>query len=212
MLKFHHPSTFLLCGPTGSGKTQWLAEVLRFDYINPTPERIVWIYGEWQSLYQKLSMILPNIEFIKDMNSGLYEGLDPQVRNLVVIDDQMTEAGDSKDLCKFFTKGSHHRNLSVVYIVQNLFDKGRSQRTVSLNTQYMILFKNPRDQGQIDALGRQMYPNTKRFLSSVFADATSKPYGYLVIDLRPETPDNFRLRSNVLPIDKETVVYRYKRV
>ena len=41
--------------------------------------------------------------------------------NLIVIDDQMIEAGKDNRIVNLFTKGSHHRNLSVIYIVQNLF-------------------------------------------------------------------------------------------
>ena len=30
-----------------------------------------------------------------------------------------------------------------------------------------------------------------------FQDATSQPYGYLLFDLHPSTPDDYRLRSNI---------------
>ena len=32
----------------------------------------------------------------------------------------------------FFTKGSHHRNLSIIYIVQNIFHQGKEMRNISL--------------------------------------------------------------------------------
>ena len=43
----------------------------------------------------------------------------PETRNLFIVDDMMGE----KDaiIAKLFTKKSHHRNLSVIYIVQNFF-------------------------------------------------------------------------------------------
>jgi hypothetical protein len=44
-------------------------------------------------------------------------------KHLVVIDDMMNEADDR--VTAFFSKGSHHRNLSVIYIVQNLFGKNK---------------------------------------------------------------------------------------
>ena len=201
MVKFVHPSTWLVAGPTGSGKTQWIAEVLRHKFIEPQPERIVWVIGEWQNLYNKIKLLLPLVKFVKGVSENLYDSFDPNVRNLVIMDDQMSEMGNSKVLSNYFTKGSHHRNLSIIYIVQNLFDKGKSQRNASLNTQYLVVFKNPRDSAQIDALGRQMYPHNPKFLSQVFADATTKPFSYLLLDLRPETPEQFRLRSNVLPVD-----------
>ncbi len=83
--------------------------------------------------------------------------------------------------------------------MQNLFDKGRSHRTVSLNTQYMVLFKNPRDKSQIEVLARQMYPKNRNLLVAAFIHATQKPFGYLFIDLRPETDEQIRLRSNIFP-------------
>ena len=211
-MKFVHPSTWIVAGPTGSGKTQWVAEVMRHKYIEPAPERIIWVYGEWQPLYEKIQLFLPQIEFVTALSDSLYDSLDPKKANLLVLDDQMNEMGDSKLLANYFTKGSHHRGLSIIYIVQNIFNKGKAQRTASLNTQYMVLFKNPRDAAQIEALGRQMFPNSPKYLSNVFADATVKPYSYLLIDLRPETPEDYRLRAALLPSDGQPnpIVYKQK--
>ena len=198
-LKLVHPSTFVVSGPTGSGKTKFVVRLLKERMIAPFPERIVWVYGEWQPLYDELKLYVPGIEFKHGAPQDLYDSLDAITTNMVVLDDQMSEAGDSKELCKLFTQGSHHKNLSVLYIVQNLFDKGRSMRTVSLNTQYLIVFKSPRDKTQIAHLGRQMYPRSSRFLIESFDDATKEPYGYLLIDMRPETDDECRVRTKIFP-------------
>lgn len=206
MIRFVHPSTFLISGPTGSGKSQFLARVLREQVLEPSPQRIIWVYAEWQPLYDSLSEEMGNIEFVKGMSKGIYDSIKPEVRNLVILDDQMAEAGSSKELSNFFTKGSHHRNLSVVYIVQNLFDKGRSMRTVGLNTQYLVVFKSPRDKSQIAFLGRQMYPGRGKDFVEVFEDATQVPFGYLLIDLRPETPEEWRLRTRIFE-GEDTTVY-----
>jgi len=42
-----------------------------------------------------------------------------------------------------------------------------------------------------------MFPSHPKFLVEAFEDATAQPYGYLLIDLRPETPDAFRVRTNI---------------
>ena len=63
----------------------------------------------------------------------------------------------------------------------------------------MIVFKNPRDSLAISTLARQMYPNNTNFLVQSFQDATKKPYGYLLLDLHQRTPENMRLRTNILP-------------
>ena len=43
-------------------------------------------------------------------------------RNLVVLDDRMSDAGKLEVTSTLFTKGSHHRNITVVYIFENVFD------------------------------------------------------------------------------------------
>ena len=78
----------------------------------------------------------------------------------LVLDDLMSETND--DAANLFTKGSHHRNVSVMFLTQNLFYKNRHMRTISLNEHYMILFKNPRDAGQFSILARQKRIETLR--------------------------------------------------
>jgi dsDNA-specific endonuclease/ATPase MutS2 len=64
----------------------------------------------------------------------------------------------------------------------------------------MVVFKNPRDVSQIMALAHQMYhQRTKYFLEAY----TAQPHGYLVIDMKQETPDIFRLRSHIFPGEKQ---------
>ena len=70
-----------------------------------------------------------------------------------------------------FTKISHHRNLSVVYLTQNLFNN--HTRTLSLNSPYIVLFKNERDATQVANLARQMYPGKRVFIIEAFKNATS---------------------------------------
>jgi len=62
----------------------------------------------------------------------------------VIIDDLMQETNEM--VAYMFTKGSHHRNISVVFLAQKLFSKNNFARTMSLNAHYMVLFKNPRRQ------------------------------------------------------------------
>ena len=78
-----------------------------------------------------------------------------------------------------FTKGWHHRNVSMVFLAQNLFPKNKFARTMSLNAHYMVLFKNPRDASQFANLARQMYPKQWQFAVEAYKDATREPYSYL---------------------------------
>ena len=122
---------------------------------------------------------------------------------LLVIDDQMH--GVDQRISSLFTKGSHHRNLSVIYIVQNLFDQHKEHRTISLNAHYLVIFKNPRDGSQIVHLSKQMYPGKTHYVRQAFALATRQAHGYLVVDLKQNTPEGMRLRSHIFPGDRQEV-------
>ena len=208
--RFQHPFTALICGPTQSGKTQFMSRLLmeREALITPPPESIIWCYGEYQPAYVELTSKIPGIRFVEGIPTDLDALISPDVANILVIDDLMTETGNNKTITDLFTKGSHHRNLSVVLILQNLFHQGRETRTISLNSHYLVLFKNPRDGSQITHLAKQMYPGHTRFVQESYVDATRDPYGYLLIDLKPNTPEVLRLRTNIFPGETPFVYIR----
>ena len=124
----------------------------------------------------------------------------------MVIDDLMSETDER--VTNLFTKKSHHCNTSVINLVQKVFPKGKESRTISIHAQYMVLFKNPRDNTQVVNLAKQMYPGRVKYMHDAFRDATSVPHGYLLGDLKQSTPEHLRLRSNILP-DSRTYQYAY---
>ena len=94
---------------------------------------------------------MPGIEFNQGIPEDIDEPdyLDVSQRNLIVLDDLMAQSGKDKRIADLFTKGSHHRNLSVMYIVQNVFHQWKETRKISLNAHYIVLFKSPTDRQQI---------------------------------------------------------------
>lgn len=191
---FSHPFTCIVSGPSKSGKTQLVMSMLNDlpRYVDTKIEKIIFCYSEFQSSFDKMQ----GIQFNKGLVDS--ESLDAQQTKLVIIDDLMDECLDSKIVADFFTKGSHHKNMSVIFMTQNIFAKGKYSRTISLNSQYLILFKNPRDQGQIRHLAQQMYPTNFKFLVEAYNDATVKAHGYLFIDNHQATDNDIRIQSNIL--------------
>ena len=179
---FSHPCTIQFSGPKGCGKTRFVRQILENRLIEPFPGRILWVYGEWQDDYEAIRSIYPHIEFIHGWREVLYNTIRADETNLLVLDNQMCEASDSKQLTRLLTRGSHHRNLAVIYLVQNVYEKGRSSRTVSLNEHYHIVFRNRRDASQFCIFASQMSSHRSRWLLDAFEDATRKPFGYLLID------------------------------
>ena len=108
--------------------------------IDGVPENIIWCYGMYQPAYGEMQRTIPNITFI-GVPSDLESVINPSIRNLVVIDDLMQELSNDPRLTDLFTKGFHHRNLSVIFILQNIFHRGKELRDMSLNCHYLVLFK-----------------------------------------------------------------------
>ena len=152
-VRFAHPFTCVVFGPTGSGKTELVAKLIKniSEMMVPAPKKIVWCYGEWQKRFEKIR----DVEFIEGLPPK--DTFDGREKGLVIIDDLMNET--NRSVTDLFTKGSHHRNISVIYIVQHLFNKGKEHRTISLNSHYIVVFKNPRDSSQIIHLTKQAYPS-----------------------------------------------------
>ena len=80
----------------------------------------------------------------------------------------------------------------------NLFIQGKASQTISLNTNFLVLSKNPRDKYQMTLIDKQMFPGNTIFFLEAFNDATSKTYGYHLIDYKAKTPDYLRLRTALL--------------
>jgi hypothetical protein len=160
--------------------------------VEPSPARIIWCKGEDQLLK------LPETVEVHD-GLDVIDEIDGSEPTLLILDDLMQEAGDEKQVVNLFTKGSHHRNLSVIMLMQNMFHRGKFVRTMSLNTHYMVLFKNPRDAGQIRVLAGQLFPGNTQYLVDAYKQATSRPHGYLLLDFKQDTSDKFRVVSDVLP-------------
>ena len=167
-------------------------------YLQPSPQRIFWLYKRWQPLFAVIkNTVLPRVEFIKGipLNLETDDFLNTWVRNLTVLDDLTTDASKDSRITDLFTEGSHHRNLSVIALNQNLyFSKDPTQRR---NRHYLVLFNNPVDRQPVMTLARQMYPHNLRELLNHFENAISQPYGYLLIDLKATTPEALRMRTNI---------------
>jgi hypothetical protein len=76
---------------------------------------------------------------------------------------------------------------------------------MSLNAHYIVFFKNPRDAMQVATLARQMYPGQSKFLVDAFRNATEKPFGYLLLDLKADTDEQCRIRTNIFPDERQYV-------
>jgi hypothetical protein len=211
LIKLKHSFGMIVAGPAQSGKTEFVRRLIQYRYevCFPPPERIIWMYGQFQSRYNDPIGDV-NIEYVEGFDSSVIENRITNKATWLIIDDLMSEISSDKRVTSIFTKKVHHLNMSCIFLVQNIFYHGKEMRTISLNCQYLCLFQNNRDKSQITNLAKQLSPGNVKFVQEAYDDATSKKYGYLLVDLHPETPNAFRFRTNVIPGDGLTVIYKRK--
>ena len=211
LLPFRPCTSMTISGCTNSGKTTWVHKLLRHlngMYVDNPPQKILYCYGVYQPLFDEMEKTVPNLTFHQGLpSSSILDELTMDRKHaLVILDDLMSHVTQSPDMETLFTQGCHHRNMSVIFITQNLYQQGKAARTIALNTQYLILFRNIRDASQISHLAKQMFPGQGHTLVEIYQDCTKKPYSYLVIDMSPQSEDKYRLRTNIFP-GEDPLVY-----
>jgi len=210
---FEHPSTILLSGPTKSGKTTLLSKILKNSnkgLICPPPQRIMYCYSVWQKAFEEMRKNCN--ECLIEFKEGLPDIADfnPNQNSILILDDLMTQAGKDEKVLKLFTVDSHHLNLTVFFLTQNIFPQEKYSRSISLNCQYILLTNNPRDRNQLVQLGKQIFPGNTKFFKEAYDDAvTDRKYGYLVLALNQNTEEENRVQTGILPYETR-IIYRKK--
>ena len=167
----------------------------RNDIINKPIKTIIYVYTDHQNIFYELQEQVPDIKFTTDVLE--VESLINDA-TLIIVDDKMDSISKGKDkdlMTNFFIKGCHHRNCSVVLLIQNNFEPGL--RTICINSLYRIFFDQPADVSSIVNIAKQMFPGQSKYLLN--EKATSKKYGYLFFALHPASNKQFKVRSSLYP-------------
>ena len=203
VIKFISPFSCIVAGSTSSGKSSLVFEILKHSDVMSTepPVKIIYAYGAWQNKFLEVQKSISNIEFFEGLPTK--QDLDTRAVNgqhrVLVLDDLMSVAEHDKSTLDLFTKHSHHMNISVFFIVQNLFSGGKYFRSISLQTHYFILFKNRRDELQIHTFARQLFPSNVQYFIDAYRKATKDKYQYTFVDISPHSASEYSLRSQILP-------------
>ena len=196
---FKHSIKIQVSGRIRCEQTRLVRRILEKQLIQPFATRIIWVYSEWQPDYDMIRIRYFGIEFEKGWRDDIFYSLTPEQRYILVWDDQMGVASSSKSVSDLFTKGSNHKNLTVIYLVQNLYNQGKSQRTIILNFHYSVVFRNGREASQFRTMAYQICPSNGHWLTDAFTNATSKPYEYFVLDHHTLAPEDQAVATNILP-------------
>src|SRR5258705_4749242 len=100
-VKFHHPFTFIVAGPTSCGKSVFVENFIKEgpSILSERFSKILWCYGEWQERYFHLQSQFGVLfhEGLRDL--AAFVGKAP---DLIVIDDLMHGANGT--ISQVFTK------------------------------------------------------------------------------------------------------------
>ena len=141
---------------------------------------------------------IESLEFVRGVNFEFIDSLKNNgTKYLLIFDDSCEKICNSKAFVDIATAG-RHRGLSTIYIKHNLFHQSNLGRDVELENTHIVLFKSPRDVMQVTTLSTQLGLGSE--LVDWYRDATSVPFGHLLIDLlhvqtidyvTVQTPDPF---------------------
>ena len=209
-MRLQHPFSCIVSGCSGSGKTTWVYKLLENsrDLITPEIRTVYYFYTQDQphlfrtmkelGLVNQFVQDAPTVEKITEISSA-------EENVLLIVDDNMKNVG--ADMSEIFTT-FRHRNVSVVFLTQNLFLQNKDYRTMSLNSNYIVIMKNPRDASQIVNFAKQFSPHSTRYVTDSFKNATAnRAYSYLLFDLRQNTDEKLRVRTRIFPDEAPMSTY-----
>ena len=203
------PSSVIVAGPSGSGKSELVEQWLRCQNVfQVKPKSVVYANDRWQPRVDRMQKKY-GIRFHRELPdpSHLTKWFDPTRGGMLVLDDLMEEGGHDKRVLDFFTKDSHHRNIIVLYLTQDLSPPGKFSKTINRNAHYIVAFKNPRDQTGIRTILLQAFPDRWRQVLRLVKCVTSRPFGYLMLNVHPASDDRYRLWSHLTPREGQAQVH-----
>ena len=136
-------SSIMVCGATGPGKSRFVYRVLQHaeGIFREDPQvEIMYCYSIWHPLFEEMEANIPNIT----LHQGLPDQTDIETfsdgkHKLVCLDDLMHRVVNDENTELLFTQGCHHRRMSVIFISQNVFQQGKTARTISINTSFIVI-------------------------------------------------------------------------
>ena len=219
-LKLLKPFRLIVAGGSGCGKSQITKQIVDNDYFESSFDRIIYNYPHYLTdvdiefdKYVEYRPGLVNQEYISSMESN----------TLLIIDDLSLEVSDNRDIANLFAVEARKRNISIILIVQNVYQQGKMFRNIRINATGFIIFnyysandvnkRLVRDLGLAKILSNQL-------LNQIYGER----YKYILIDLHPNRHSQFGcVRGNIFGIVeiyhkmkyiaiKESDFYKYFKV
>ena len=199
----------LVAGPSRCGKTWFTFNLIKNigKIAKDVPDKIVYVYAQQQAGYEDWLKYVDY--FINADNNAIDQVIELAKSNkLLVIFDDLIHSDLLQDIARLFTIDGRHMQMSLVFLTQRLFFQNEYYKQISRNSDYFVIFRNPRNQAEIRDLARQVTP-TDLSLSTLYEIATIKPYTYLFINFTQEAIEEYKYLSRLF--EQPNILYYYKK-
>jgi len=192
--KLEKPFRLIVGGGSGTGKTEFVKRLVNESYFSSPFDKIIYCYPDY------LCDVPAEFDQIVEYQPGLcdisYFTTLPK-NTLIILDDMMSECGNSNDIMKLFSVIARKRNLSIIFIVQNIYDKTKQFRNIRLNATGLVLFKFFAAADVTQRILRDLSCSqmiSKRQLEKIYAEN----FAYIFVDIHPARQSEFAtIRSNI---------------
>lgn len=192
--KLQKPFRLLVGGGSGSGKTEFVKQLVNSNHFSSPFDKIIYCYPDY------LTDVPAEFEQIVEYQPGLcdlqYYANIPK-NSLIILDDMMTECGKSEEIMKLFSVVARKRNLSIIFIVQNIYDQSKQFRNIRMNATGFALFRFYAAADVTQRILRDVNCQaliSRRQLQKIYEDN----FSYILIDIHPKRQSEFiTIRSNI---------------
>ena len=218
-IKLKKPFRLIIAGGSGCGKSQFCKKLVDENFFESSFDRIIYNYPDY------LEETDIDFDALVEYRPGLADQtfLSSLAKNtLLIIDDLTLEVSKSVAINNLFAVEARKRNISVILITQNVYQRGEYFRNIRLNATGFALFKffsafdvNKR---LMRDFGLKTIP--EKLMNKIYRGK----YKYIFLDLHPNRQSDFGLaRSNIFDIPeiyhnmkyiaiKEADFYKYFKI
>ena len=193
------PFSLIITGMTQSGKSTTILNYLKNHKKNFKNDfdQIIYLHGS-DTQDKFLEPGLEKVNFTKDQNI-IKNIMKTENGVLLIIDDLITELGSDETVQNFFVRDSHHRNVSLIFIVQSAFYQSKEFKICKDNCQYWIIKKHCNIM-KLKILAGQCGISHEHFMSAYNYIISKNRFSEMLIDnhIKSELREISPIRYNLL--------------
>jgi len=152
-LKFQCPFAMSVTGPSQSGKSEFIVQLLtnKETLISAKFEKIFYctpesLFVRPNDIFERLQAVCSNIQHVAGLPDYRKLSLTQDKQHkLLIIDDLMNEFLSSHLMVQLLSVDVHHFNISCIFTLQNFYAPSRFGTTLAKNINYRVLFQNRLD-------------------------------------------------------------------